>query len=1783
TPTNTPTATPTNTPTATPTNTPTRTPTNTPSRTPTATPTRTPTNTPTSAPTRTPTPTPTATPTPVNLIFTGQVISGGAPLYNYQYVQVWGVNASGARQAFLANLKVDGSSGFFTWQALDLIRYAAYDLQLSPIDGWTSYQSVSATPGPGGQVFGKNWLRYPYVGNKTYGGSVFIVSLTTPTPTATPTSTPTPSDTTQSGPEFTVNNSSDEGDGTCTEEDCTLREAFGAANGASTLSALSADAALSIQFDIAEPVIHLTAPLPPLEGGTMIDGTTGPGGRMELDGSAAGNADGLVLIGSGSIVEGMVINNFSGNGIVLQSGGGHSLINNFVGASRNGLSAPGNGGAGILISGSSGNFIGSTSLGASNLIVGNQGPGILVSGGSSSNAIQGNFVGANINGVSALANGIGIRIDNAPNNLIGGNANGARNLVSGNIGAGIEILGAGSSGNRVVGNYVGVISSGNDVLPNEVGVLVNGASNNQIGGSILGDGNTIGGNQTHGIQLSNGASNNTVQGNLIGTNLSAASLGQQLDGVHINAQANNNLIGGPGQEAGNTIAFNGRSGITVDNAVGNRLSGNAIYGNGDDAATAGISNANGGNQEFSPPVLAGAIGGEVSGQAVSGSTVEIFGDDGNQGRYYLGQTVADDFGHFTFWGIVYGTSVSATATDASGNTSEFGASIGRQLACNDTYETNDSWQYAHSIVPGVEYISYICDPTDIDFYKLPVAELTYGSKVTFKLEGADVDLDLALFRPTLLSSELPKEDLPLPHANTYDVAIKSLPLQNVPLQNVPLQNVPLQNVPLQNVPLQNVPLQNVPLQNVPIQNVPLVAYSVQPGTADETVSDYVIDAYDHYYVMVAGHNGATSTEPYTLTVEVQPPPPPPVCSRSFGFSGTPGQDYEPFGAAATETLILYPKERLEKLYGPDAVAPLTASLNQFAAHPSVKGRIAALELDPDVTDAYDLWDSVSVCNPEAANTVAWRIKILIDGLLAQRPQVKNIIMVGDDEAIPFRRIKDLVATANESEYANQALVKGDTALYAALSQGYMLTDNYYADMEPSMYQGRPLYVPSFAQGRLVENPAEMNGLIQDYLARDGLLQASASLVYSYDFLKDSAAQIAASFADLGLGGTVVNNDVWSGDDLRADLLGSRHDVSSINAHFSHFLLEPADRNQTGSGTLVQASEIVTSSVDLAGTINFSVGCHSGLNVCDVCTSDFGKQFQSETDFAQAFAAKGALWLANTGYGYGDDTAATLSEELMSRFARNLGTSPTVGEAIRQAKEDYALMSMGAYGPYDEKVLDIATLYGLPTYRIETPDEDPGSSLTPIEPTSRRSEGNLEVASYSLQPILQRIDTPKGSYFSGDDGYQALLYNPIQPRMAIDVSLDDDSRVAHGALFLSAQYTDLPDWDPVITMPVTETVRYEPQFIFNGWQPESMARLNRFLTPSGILERLVLTLGQFLHTGVVEGENSTRYVVGLERRYDQVEYEVYHSDSTDFLPPTIMQVNTVREAAENNLETMRFAVRAADPSGVVRVVVTYTDGGGVWQSLDLSFDEATNRWAGMLENLDREIVFLVQAVDGAGNVAETAAKGALYGVDAVQVDASALTATEGDAITFTATPGEGFENPKEIGWDFADGYSAADVYEVSHHFADNGLYDVFFRIEDASGKLGTGREPVSIVNAAPVVQPQDDISTLANKSLTLPPVAFSDAGALDTHTATVDWGDGSAVESGVVTRNGGATPATGMTGSVAFPSHKYAADGEYQAQVCVRDKDAAESCQSIAVTIGIVFNQRHWLPLILDRS
>ncbi len=283
------------------------------------------------------------------------------------------------------------------------------------------------------------------------------------------------------------------------------------------------------------------------------------------------------IIGGSTEAERNIISGNTNYGIYI--GGQNTIVKgNYIGTDKNGTSALPNGNDGIIVT-EQNNTIGGTETGAGNLISGNAGDGVYLLG-ADNNTILGNYIGTDKNGTSALGNGnAGVYIaGGANNNVIGGTSAAARNIISANNHSGVMITG--STQNQVEGNYIGTDVNGTADLGNTFYgvVLFGGAQSNTIGGTVSGSGNTISGNDASGVAIRQfNTNNNLVQGNYIGTTADGISHRGNYDhGVYIGEGAKYNTIGGTVAAARNIIGGNELSGVTVEN---NGTNGNIICGN----------------------------------------------------------------------------------------------------------------------------------------------------------------------------------------------------------------------------------------------------------------------------------------------------------------------------------------------------------------------------------------------------------------------------------------------------------------------------------------------------------------------------------------------------------------------------------------------------------------------------------------------------------------------------------------------------------------------------------------------------------------------------------------------------------------------------------------------------------------------------------------------------------------------------------------------------------------------------------------------------------------------------------------------------------------------------------------------------------------------------------------------------------------------------------------------------------------------------------------------------
>lgn len=440
--------------------------------------------------------------------------------------------------------------------------------------------------------------------------------------------------------------------------------------------------------------------------GTNATGTAAvPNGThgVSITNSATGNTVGGLTGTAGNLISGN-----TGKGIAIEGStvSGNTVLGNLIGLNASGTTAIPNGSHGLYVLDSPSNTIGGTTAAARNVISGNTASGVYILGATAtSNVVSGNYVGTNAAGTSAVANQVnGVWLEAAPNNTIGGTTAGAGNVISGNTNHGLWLFST-TNGTQVQGNRIGTNAAGTAAVPNAVHGLTfsGGAKTNTVGGTTASSRNVISGNTLGGIVvLGATTTGNIIRGNSIGADSAGtAVIGNGTYGVIVDA--GNASIGDTLTGAGNVIANNGSDGVAVINAAsGVRIQRNSIHSNGGlgiDLSDDGVTSNNGTksallpNSEMDAPVftsvllngtslgVSGYVGSAASQSLFASARVEIFKSSLDalgygEGQAYLGFMTADASGNFggtfTVSGLSSGDKVTATATDLSNNTSEFG-------------------------------------------------------------------------------------------------------------------------------------------------------------------------------------------------------------------------------------------------------------------------------------------------------------------------------------------------------------------------------------------------------------------------------------------------------------------------------------------------------------------------------------------------------------------------------------------------------------------------------------------------------------------------------------------------------------------------------------------------------------------------------------------------------------------------------------------------------------------------------------------------------------------------------------------------------------------------------------------------------------------------------------------------------------------------------------------------------------------------------------------------------
>ena len=1370
--------------------------------------------------------------------------------------------------------------------------------------------------------------------------------------------------------------------------------------------------------------------------GLAIHGNFNNGIEVNGSGSViAGNFFGLKADGSahGVAASGIYVNNTTNNtiggyapadrnvisnnrdGIFIAAGGADATNNviagNYIGTDPTGTFAQGNRQRGIFV-GSFGFTVSGTSIN-NNLISGNGHFGVLLRDGNVTGSfVTRNIIGMDASGTEALPNGnsesfddglagtnarAGIYIAGSNNSI--GDAESGGNAIAFNTGAGITL--AFGSGNRILGNNIfsntgpGIDLGGNNVTFNHQGVI--DGPNNYQNYPVL----TV---------ATSDAEFTRVGGFLD----SDPNQNYRID-VFANDACDSSFFG-EGQTYFSSFS------VTTDShgrAVFDRL-----FGVGGIVEPHGITvTATGANgtSEFSycRPISSSNSNWADAQLVESGSHTQQYMTDIYQEKWFK-------------FPVQPGSSVSIKLTSLPGSAVSLHTDphlIYDQLTNPENAPALSALSADPAFLPSGSLPSGSLPSGSLPSGSLPSGSLPSGSLPTGYLPSGSLPSGSlpsgslpsgSLPSGSLPSGSLPSGSLPSGSLPSGSLPSGSLPSGSLPSGSLPSGSLPSGSLPSGSLPSGSLPSGSLPSGSLPSGSLPsgsldafamaarqsLLGISMDPYATVQTIERNTYDLQEDLYVRVVGPYDLNT--PFTLDVTVTGG----ICSAVQPISNTLSVISGPQPASGSQTsLILTDSSRL---HGTSAeITQALSDLQTLANRNDVNGLVIDLAdaKYQRVAAANTQADSNLGC-PSAKNTVATEIKKVIDAYRAANPTLQYIVLAGGADVIPFFQVPDVAGLANEKDYIPP--VKPSTASEAGLATNLVQGQDAYGSKLNITQYGYTLALPDLAVGRLVDNASDISAAINSYIQTNGVIVPHSSLVTGYDFVGDAAAAIKTEM-DAGTNSTAdtlieapglppTDPTAWTANQLRTKLLAGNFDIAVLSGHFSAGNLLAADY-----ATQLSASEIAQSAADLNHVLVLTLGCHGGYSIPN---SDLFGGISPDPDWAKTFLRKGAAgYIAATGYAYGDTELTEYGERLFVLMSQQLrtGNGPvSIGQAVVKAKQQYLAQTAQLTG-IDQKTLIEMTLYGLPMMKVDMPGarlnaQSDASIVGTTDPvlTGPGAGFSLSSSSVSLNPSLTTNNkqlpnladnsTVNTTYLSGADGVVVNPFEPIYPKQIDNITASDS--VLRGVAFRGGSYTDLNGIIPLTSSPTTETSTAHLSYNTDVFYPPQVWTPNYSDAISGGATRLITFPAQFK-------SSAPGAIDGTLRKFSQLDLQLYYLPSSwanAGSPATKAAAvsaapNILGASGAQNGNQINFSVNALaeGSAGVQAIWILYTGKSGdahygTWTPLDLIHDpNDPARWVGSLplqsgENAS-DILFMVQAVGGAGLTTLATNLGAYYGIGA----------------------------------------------------------------------------------------------------------------------------------------------------------------------------------------------------------
>jgi len=979
-----------------------------------------------------------------------------------------------------------------------------------------------------------------------------------------------------------------------------------------------------------------------------------------------------------------------------------------------------------------------------------------------------------------------------------------------------------------------------------------------------------------------------------------------------------------------------------------------------------------------------------------------------------------------------------------------------------------------------------------------------------------VDYDIALLSGSFDETVDPKIWASAPFVSVPFVSVPfvSVPFVSVPFVSVPFVSVPFVSVPFVSVPFITPPFVSAPLadprltqsiwdiynfafENFPLtqlagapdgsnisgldisfgdlgalNSVPLVddpvflkGLSAEFGTNTEQVLVKIGPGEKGLYLAVIPQTGSESTAPYNIEVEAYIPVPTAkllettaVCQGTPLVSSPTATTEVLGGYTGSKTLVVTQRERMAATFFNGDVAAFDAWLtsppmHDFFTDPKVSATVISVP-----SNLYTTADE-KPCEVAQQIALAEDIKSEIDTYRAAHPElaVEYIQLMGSLDIIPPYFVPDETQTGNESLFASDLLTRLGTPLSIAVSEGYMLTDAFYADAVPQPFNARQLYLEDISVSRMVETPDEIQANAQRFVDTNGVINlysvamatGAGTISTGYDFFVDGTDRIIDILSGLPGNHKTRNDTTWSADDLRclffgkgcpADNPNSVSALNTVNAHMSYnaalsakgFYCEYQDQSACPEGVANEAvfsgeSAGIYDDADGDGpaiTINgvtFSIGCHSALSVPDAwgLPEELGLPVDTASDWVQELGT----WVGSYNFAYGDtDVADRGTEGIMPLVIENFTKGMPLGQALVLAKQQYA-MGLFEFGVYDEKSLVGLNLFGMPQATLEVtspaPSASAASALFATSASSATADpvGTLNIdyiensATSQFSGTIYRHTNPnKGEWYSVDRDAQAILGRPLLP---IVEPFQPPLRAVtgttvHGVALRGGTFTNYLSRDPVFPAQTHDLVTSigEPQPCVETLSPTLVALVNRFTAGPGDLgkESFIVQPGQFR----CQPEASGSVVIGDFRIWNTMTLELLHPEGnaldSDLKPPVVTQQDLLGDPDTRDVNVTLTA--EDDDSGIREIIaLVYSDDGldggtGMAQAYSTKAPAGASGWPSpftaqmtLPDAYDKLLAF--QYIDGAGNITAKTLKGALMRAIDVSIKTSII---NGDGVT-----------------------------------------------------------------------------------------------------------------------------------------------------------------------------------------